>query len=145
MSGENGNTSNTTSSRESSPNPRQRNNNRRNNTQGTPSNPFGYKGECDKVGGILALKVERFSKKVSYEVFVEKLCNYIVKKYPDGADIKPLIMEGKDPVKLYENKNMLTPLSDDEKNEPMLEAIMREEIKQYVARKNNIRPHLGSM
>ena len=99
MSTDNATTPSTASLREASPSPRNRNNNRRSNNQGTPTNPIGYEGEGEKAGAIAALKVERFHKKTSYEVFVEKIINYIVKKYSDGADIKPLIKEGKDPIK----------------------------------------------
>ena len=72
-------------------------NGRRNNTRRSGSNPVvlsnpvTYEGECDKVGAILALKTERFNKKAMYEQFVKKICNYIVKKYTDGADIKMLL------------------------------------------------------
>ena len=63
-----------------------------------PSNPADYEGECEKVGAILGLRLERLHKKVSYEQFIEKLCNYIVQVYADGADIKVLLMKGRDPI-----------------------------------------------
>ena len=144
MSNNNDGAPSATPSREPSPNPRNRNNPRRNNNQGVPSNPIGYEGECDKIGAVLALKTERFHKKVTYEVFIEKICNYVIKKYSNGADVKPLIMEGKDPIEIYERKHMPAPLPSDKKDDPILEAIMREEIKQYVVRKNNIRRNIQS-
>ena len=49
------------------------------NSQTILINPIGYEGECEKVGAILALKVEKFNKKVSFEQFMEKICNNIVK------------------------------------------------------------------
>ena len=79
------------------------------------SNPVTYEGEGKKVGAILALKTERFNKKATYEQVVEKICNYIVKKFTDGADIKMLLVKGKDPVKTFEDKNMPRPLSNENK------------------------------
>ena len=125
-------------------------NGRRNNTRRSGSNPVvlsnpvTYEGECDKVGAILALKTERFNKKATYEQFVEKICNYIVKKYTDGADIKMLLTKGKDPVKLFEDKNMPEALLGEDKDDPVKEAILKEEVKQFVARKNNIRRNIQS-
>ena len=114
-----------------------RNNRRNAGGQTTSSNPITYEGECEKVGCILALKVEKFHKKVSYEIFIEKICNYVVKKYTDGADIKILLTHQKDPIVEYEQHNMPKAQGDDK--DPVMEAILREEIKQFVARKNNIR------
>ena len=123
---------------------RVRNNTRRNNNHVTLSNPVNYDGECDKVGGILALRVEKFNKKLPYEQFIEKIVNYITKKYVDGADIKPLLTDGKDPVRAYENKNKPKPLPDEDKDDPVMDAILKEEVKQFVMRKNNIRRNIQS-
>ena len=84
----------------------QRTRTNRRTTHNQVSNPINYEGECSEVGAILGLKVEKFNKKASYEVFIEKVSNYIVKKYTDGADIKTLLIEGKDPVEEYEINNM---------------------------------------
>jgi hypothetical protein len=96
------------------------------------SNPINYEGECDKVGVILALRVERFNKKGSYEQFIEKIYNYIIKKYTDGADIKTLLTDGKDPIKAYEENNLPTALTEEERNDPVKDAILKEEAKQFV-------------
>ena len=98
-----------------------------------PSNPADYEGECEKVGAILGLRSERLHKKVSYEQFIEKLCNYIVQAYADGADIKVLLMKGRDPIEAYEDKFMPSPLSNEDKDNPVKDAILKEEIKQFVA------------
>merc|ERR1712071_673998 len=123
-------------------NPRSGTSTRRSNNQVVLSNPTSYEGECEKIGDILALKVEKFNKKVSYEQFVEKITNYVTKKYIDGADIKLLLTEGKDPVKIYEEKNMTRSLTAEEQSDPVKDAILKEEIKQYVLRKNIIRRNI---
>ena len=121
------------------------NNTQRNmNSVVNPSNPADYEGECKKVGAILGLRSERLHKKVSYEQFIEKLCNYIVQAYADGADIKVLLMKGRDPIEAYEDKLMPSPLSNEDKDDPVKDAILKEEIKQFVARKNNIRRNIQS-
>ena len=109
-----------------------------------PSNPADYEGECKKVGAILGLRSECLHKKVSYEQFIEKLCNYIVQAYADGADIKVLLMKGRDPIEAYKDKFMPSPLSNEDKDNPVKDAILKEEIKQFVARKNNIRRNIQS-
>ena len=94
---------------------RGRNNTRRNvNSAVNLSNPANYKGECEKVGAVLGLRAERLYKKVSYEQFIEKLCNHIVQAYADGADIKVLLVKGRDLIKAYKTKFMLKPLSEQE-------------------------------
>ena len=40
-------------------------NNRKSNNQIASTNLITYEGECDKVGGVFTLKVEKFYKKVS--------------------------------------------------------------------------------
>ena len=131
---------------ESNSSNRSRNNRRNGGAQvTTSSNPITYEGECEKVGAILALKVEKFHKKVSYEVFVEKICNYVVQKYTTGADIKVLLTHQKDPIKEYEANNMPEAPSGEDMTNPVTEAILREEIKQFVARKNNIRRNVQSV
>ena len=66
----------------------------------------------------------------------------MVKKLTDGADIKMLITEGKDPVRVYEENNLPKGLSESEKDDPVRDAILKEEIKQFVSRKNNIRRNI---
>ena len=53
-----------------------------------------------------------------------------------------LLTKGKDPVKLFEDKNMPEALSGQDKDDPVKEAILKEEVKQFVARKNNIRRNI---
>ena len=137
--------SNDDSRSEGNNNNRSRNNRRNGGAQATSSNPITYEGECEKVGCILALKVEKFHKKVSYEIFVEKICNYVVQNYTDGEDIKVLLTHQKDPIKEYEANNMPGTPSAEDINNPVKEAILREEIKQFVARKNNIRRNIQSV
>ena len=92
----------------------------RNNTQCNANsavillNPANYEGECKRVGVVLGLRAERLHKKASYEQFIEKLCNYIVQAYADGADIKVLLVKGRDLIKAYKTKFMLKPLSEQE-------------------------------
>ena len=49
---------------------RSRGSRRNTSGQSSMSNPFNYEGECNKVGVILALKVERFNKKALYEILI---------------------------------------------------------------------------
>ena len=47
-------------------------------------------------------------------------------------------------LKKFEKKHMPSPLPDDKKKDPIFDAIMKEEVKQYVIRKNNINGNIQS-
>ena len=116
--------------------------NRRVNNRTVLSSPINFEGETSEIGVVIGLRIEKFHKKAGYQFFVEKVGNYVVKKLTDGADIKMLITEGKDPVRVYEENNLPKGLSESEKDDPVRDAILKEEIKQFVSRKNNIRRNI---
>ena len=55
------------------------------------ANPITYEGECPAVGAILALKFEKFHKKLPYEQFIDKINQFVLGNYKDGNDIKFLL------------------------------------------------------
>ena len=70
---------------QSSSRPRQ--NQQRRQQRPTLSNPTSYSDENESIGVILALRAERFNKKVSFQEFVDKVSNYVVSNFKDGGDI----------------------------------------------------------
>ena len=134
-------TTNAEESRANSPGGQRTNSNNRriNNSRTNFSSPITFEGECDKIGVVIGLRIERFHKKSGYQFFVEKVGNYIVKKLTDGADIKMLLTEGRDPIKTFEENNLPESLGAEDQDDPIKDAILKEEIKQYVSRNNNIR------
>ena len=101
------------------------------------TNNQSYKGECEDIGHILALRSEKFDKKVHFQVFLEKLGMYIVSNLKDGDDIQPLYANLVDPNDNFTAKYKPTKPDYDasgEIDEVDLE-IYREEVKQFVQRK----------
>ena len=57
---------------------------------------YGYKGEIESIGVILALRTERFNNKVVFSTFAEKIRNYVLSNLYDARDIIPIIEELRD-------------------------------------------------
>ena len=67
-----------------------RNRNRRSqnvSSQIAMTNPSTYEGDCPAVGAILALRLEKFDKKLAFEQFVNKVCMYVETTLKDGGDM----------------------------------------------------------
>ena len=119
-------------------------NSRRRNNRVISTNNQSYQGECEDIGYILALRSEKFDKKVQFQIFLDKLGTYIISNLKDGGDIQPLYANLTDP-----NDNFITkykPAKPDrneagEVDEVDME-IYREEVKQFVQRKTNMRRNL---
>ena len=112
---------------------------RRRNNNINSTNPITYEGECPAVGAILALKLEKFHKKLPYEQFIDKINQFVLGNYKDGSDIKCLIKKLENPMealKKYRPDEIEKDASSVEKE------IQKEEIKQYVARKTNLRRNI---
>ena len=93
---------------------------------------------------FLALCSEKFDKKVQFQVFLEKLGTYIVSNLKDGGDIQPLYANLADPNDNFVAKYKPTKPDYDasgEIDEVDME-IYREEVKQFVQRKTNMRRNL---
>ena len=115
--------------------------NRRRNDDGRDSkiiqaNPVGYEGDNPDVGVILALKYERFHKKVTFSQFVEKVYGYVLSNFKDGGDMKAVFKETKDPLAALQVNHMPTAIENPSEIE---KEIQKERIKQYVSREVNIR------
>ena len=125
--------------------PRSRQPQRRRQQRPTTSNPTSYVGENEAVGVILALRSERFDKKVSFQEFTDKVANYVVTNFKDGGDIQPLFTDLIDPTSEFQAKNKpIKPEENEEEGNPDevdLE-IYKEEVKQFVQHKMNLRRNL---
>ena len=110
------------------------------------SNPTSYSGENDSIGVILALRAERFDKKVLFQEFVDKVSNYVVLNFKDGGDIQPLFVDLVDPTKEFQNKNKLVKPEDDSNEEnptdEVDQEIYKEEVKHFVQCKMNLKRNL---
>ena len=125
--------------------PRSRQPQRRRQQRPTTSNPTSYVGKNESVGIILALRLEHFDKKVSFQEFTDKVANHVVANFKDGGDIQPLFMDLIDPTREFQvkNKTIKPETNEDEENSDKVDLeIYKEEMKQFVQRKMNLRRNL---
>ena len=126
---------------------RQSGGNRRHQTRPMSINNQTYTGECEDLGYILALRSEKFDKEVPFQVFMEKLATYVVSHLKDGGDIQVIFTDMKVPTKSFnELHKPVKPekgksSKDDDVDEVDLE-IYKEEVKQFVQRKMNLRRNM---
>ncbi len=126
---------------------RQSGGNQRRQARSMSVNNQSYTGECEDLEYILALHSEKFDKKVPFQVFMEKLATYVVSHLKDGGDVQMIFTEMKDPTKTF--NELHKPIKpergesgdDDEIDEVDLE-IYKEEVKQFVQRKMNLRRNM---
>ena len=114
---------------------------RRRQTQNITNNPTNYSGQCEDIGCLLALRSERFDKKVQFRVFMEKMGNYVISNLKDGGDIQCIFHELKDPTEnfLLTHKPVKPPQDEFRGVDKVDKEIYKEEVKQFVQRKINLR------
>ena len=98
---------------------------------------YDYQGEKPEIGVILTLKNERFSNKVVFSTFVDKMKNYVLTHFNNGKDMVPILEALKDPesdVKADEPKD----LTDDEKKSDVKKWMKQEEVKLHIKRINSL-------
>ena len=79
--------------------------NRRRQPRTITTNAVSYHGECEDIGYILALRSEKFDKKLHFQSFLDKVSNYVVSKLDDGGDIQSLYTDLENPTKHFLSKN----------------------------------------
>ena len=114
--------------------------NRRQQPRTIATNAVSYHGECEEIGHTLALRSERFDKKLHFQSFLDKISNYVVPNLDNGGDIQSLYTDLEDPIQtfLINNKPIKPDVSNEEVDEVDME-IYREEVKQFVRRKAMLR------
>ena len=91
-----------------------RNRRNRNNNKNQPNKTINqvqlsksvtYEGHILEVGCFLSLRYEKFNNKSSlYEVFLEKVANYVVSNLKNGGDTRPLFTKMIDPTAIFNDK-----------------------------------------
>ena len=105
-------------------NRRSRNNNRNrsnnNIDQVQLSNPVTYESDISEVGCVLGLKYEKFNNKSSsYEIFLEKVANYVVSNLKNCGNVRPLFTKMIDPTDIFNNKRIPNPFSEKDSLVPL--------------------------
>ena len=86
--------------------------------------------------------MKQFDKKVSFQEFSDKVANHVVTNFKDGGDIQPLFVDLIDPTREIQvkNKPIKPETNEDEENPDEVDLeIYKEEVKQFVQRKMNLR------
>ena len=61
------------------------------------SNPSTFAGEHKDIDCILGLPLENFVKKVTFDIFTERVYNHCFSNFTDGASLQPLLVRLVDP------------------------------------------------
>ena len=97
------------------------------------STPRDYEGATPKIGGILTLRSENMTKKVSYDIFCEKLRIYVMNEFKNGEHIVEVTRDPSvDVLKSHNDKFKPKELTAKEKLSSIDVDIKREEVKDFV-------------
>jgi hypothetical protein len=113
----------------------------RSNTRGTPTMNTAnrnFEGAEPGVGAVLGLRYEKIDKKVTFEIFREKMSNYIERTMKYGDDVACIIKSYEDPLESFETNNMPSELSEEDKKKSVKVAIQQQRIKLYVSKESDL-------
>jgi transcription antitermination factor NusG len=85
-----------------------------------------FEGAEPEIGCVLGLKYEKIDKKVTFDVFKEKMCNYIEHKMEFGTEISGLVKDYEDVLHTFKLSNQPTPLIDEDADDEIEKAILKE-------------------
>jgi hypothetical protein len=109
------------------------------------ANQKSWEGDEPKIGGVLGLRSEWMEKKVSFEVFLEKMTDYTLREIKNSRDVVSAVRDMKHPKKGFEKINMPTELSDVQKKSSIEVAIQEQRIKLYAIREAEMRSNLDKI
>jgi hypothetical protein len=104
-----------------------------------------WEGEEPKVGGVLGLRSEWLDKKVSFEVFLEKVTDYILREFTNPRDIVGSIRDMKDPSINFKKHNLPKNLTTKQKESDVEVAIQAQRIKLYAAREADMKNNMDKV
>ena len=96
-----------------------------------------------EVNGAFGMKIEKFHLKVPFEIFKDKVMNYIISNYKNGGDMKSIFKKLEDPIKTMEDKHKPKKLNDS--TDQIEKDIQRERIKQSVSREYVLRSNMEKL
>ena len=98
-----------------------------------------FEGAEPKVGAVLALKIERMTKKEPFDIFKEKLMNYMGREIENSNDLMCILTTGDNPVDEYEKNNMPKDLTDEEKKSEVRVQMQKERIRLYIMKEDKLK------
>ena len=94
---------------------------------------YEYQGENTDVGHILALPSEKFSNKVVFSTFIDKMKNYVLTNFEGGKDLLPILEFMKDPKPDIDAQEPVD-LSTEEVKSEVKKWMKQEEVKLHIKR-----------
>ena len=105
----------------------------------------GWEGEEPKMGSVLGLRGEWLEKKVSFEVFLEKTTDYILRELTNPRDIVGAIRDLKDPNTDFRKNNLPKDLTTKQKGSDVEVAIQAQRIKMYTIREADMNNNMDKV
>jgi len=94
-----------------------------------------FVGDTSDIGAVLGLRNEKISKKVPFDMFREKLANYVIRTLTHPDDVVKIVRKMEDPATGFEKEHMPKDLTDEEAESMAKKSIFEQKCKLYVARR----------
>ena len=107
------------------------------------TNHITWEGDNSEVNGVVRMKIEKFHSKVLFEMFNDKVMNYVISNYKNGGDMNTIFKKLEDPIKAMENTHK--PKKLDDAADQIEKDIQRERIKQFVSREYVLRSNIEKL
>jgi hypothetical protein len=104
-----------------------------------------WEGAKPEVGAVLGLKTEKITKKVTFEVFREKLATYVLSEFNNPKDVLPAVKRMTDPMVDFKAKQAPKDLTDDEKKSDVEVQMQQQRIKLYISRETMVRTNMDKL
>ena len=111
--------------------------------QGQGSDSSNFEGADPDAGVVLGLRAERIKKKVSFDIFTEKISDYIIWEYDHGRDIKPVFTKLHLPHEAFKRKHKPRALSTEEETDTAEVKMQEQRYKMYISREMQLEDNLS--
>ena len=104
-----------------------------------------WEGDEPKMGSVLGLRSEWLDKKVTFEVFLEKTTDYILRELTNPRDIVGAVRDLKDPTTNFRKNNLPKNLTTKQKESDVEIAIQAQRIKLYATRETDMKNNMDKI
>jgi len=119
--------------------------NSKKNEPGINSDLRNFVGETSELEFVLTLVSEKCDKGVTFDVFQEKLKNYVLKKFEKSKDVTPLVTELSDPTVDFETNHCPLDLSDAKAANPMQVRKWEYKYKKFIDRREKLDDNMNKV
>jgi hypothetical protein len=104
-----------------------------------------WQGDKPEVGGVLSLRTEWLDKKVSFDVMMEKMTDYVLREFKNGTDVVPVVRDQVDPREDFEENHLPKELTKRQQDSAVHVAIQQQRIKLYVTREAELESNMNKI